>query len=289
MRRPLRSRVGFERIVTRTRREVKHARLRLWPAPPADHPLLHVIGCQRSGTTMLTQLLDRDPAVRVHGELEDLFEDVPRHHRMKDAADVRRRLQRSGAALDVVKPLVESHRCAELLQLQDRAVALWMFRHYSDVASSNLRRFGLDNGHRNLRAIVDDAPGDWRNAGISPGLRATVRELASNDLTPHDAAALFWYCRNTLFAEQRLDADPRVRTCRYEDLVADPRSVLAALYAWVGLPDPAVAAVDMVHDRSVGKGSALELSSPVRLLCDTMWRDLLEADRTCRLMARGRA
>lgn len=289
MSRAIRDRIAVDRVAKRARREVKHVRLRLRPARQADHPLLHVIGCQRSGTTMLTELLDRDRNVRVHGELGRLFDDLPHHHRMKDVAEVQRQLRRSGAALDVVKPLVESHRCHELLALHDRGVALWMFRHYGDVAASNLRRFGIDNGRRNLRAIVDDDPDDWRNAGVTPDLRATVRSLYAEDMPPHDAAALFWYCRNSLFSQQRLDADPRVRTCQYERLVADPASVLAALYTWLGMGGPGSGAAGIVHRRSVGNGRDIEFGSAVRRLGDEMWASLVEVDRSRSVVARSPA
>jgi hypothetical protein len=266
------------------RREAKHLRLRVRPVPPAAHPLLHLLGCQRSGTTMLTDVLDGDPQVRVHGELEDLFDRVPRHHRLKDIAEVRGRLLRSGASLDVVKPLVESHRAAELLALHPDAVAVWMFRHYSGVAMSHLKRFGDDVGRSNLEAIVDDDRADWRNAGITPGLRATVRQLYSRDMPPHDAAALFWYCRNTLYFEQQLDSDERVRTCEYDHLVTEPAAVLDALARWVGIEPPAVG---MVHDRSVGNGRDLDIDPVVRGLCDDMWSRLLEVDRTRALTTKG--
>jgi hypothetical protein len=273
----------FTKGATRGRRAMKHARLRVSPAEPARRSLLHIIGCQRSGTTMFTELLDRDPRIRVHGELESLFDDTPRHHRLRDVDDVRRRLARTGASIDVVKPLVESHRVDELTALVPGAVALWMFRRYDDVASSNLRRFGVGNGVRNLRAIVDDAQDDWRNAGLSGDTRELVRDMFDPAMDPHDAAALFWYCRNTLVREQRLQERDDVRSCRYEHLVERPGSVLAALYDWLGLPMRVSGADEMVRRDSVGRGSAVDLSAPIRRLCDVMWDELVAFDELRRL------
>ena len=266
----------LQKIVTRARREAKHARLRLRPVPPAAHPLLHIVGCQRSGTTMLTELLDRDPRIRVFGELGSLFDDRPRHHRLRDIDEVRHQLARSGAALNVVKPLVESHRCGDLLDLQPHALTIWMFRHYRDVAASNLKRFGVTNGVDNLRPIVQGAD-DWRNEGLTEATRAIVRDLFDEQMPPHDAAALFWYCRNTLWHNQSLDGEPRVRTCRYEQLVADPASMTNSLYRWVGLEPPSRSISEFVHTKSVGKGEE-DITADVRTLCDTMWDDLLSID-----------
>lgn len=276
-------RLPVEKLRARSRRVVKHLALRISPAEPADRRLLHVIGCQRSGTTMLTELLDRDRRIRVFGELGELFDDVPRHHRLRDPDFVRRRLERSGAALNVVKPLVESHRCSELLELQDGSVALWMFRHYRDVAASNLRRFGIRNGVDNLRPIVEQRD-DWRNAGLSDETRALVASLFDEDMAAMDAAALFWYCRNTLWFEQELAADERVRTCQYEQLVTDPSAMTEALYRWVGLPRPATDTTDFVHAGSVGKGRDGQIGADVRRVCDIMWDRLVAGDRARSLL-----
>ena len=269
-------RTSVDKVRTRLRRELKHLRLRVSPHSPADRPLLHIIGCQRSGTTMLTELLDRDARIRVFGELGELFDDVPRHHRLRDPDVVRRHLERSGAALNVVKPLVESHRCLELLDLQSGGVAVWMFRHYRDVAASNLRRFGVGNGIDNLRPIVEGRT-DWRNAGLADETRTLVASLFDEAMPPMDAAALFWYCRNTLWFEQDLAADDRVRTCRYEQLVSDPGTMTDALYRWVGLSPPPSDTTSFVHARSVGKGRDT-IGPDVRRVCDAMWDRLVASD-----------
>lgn len=266
----------YDKMRTRLRREAKHLRLRVAPVSPATHPLVHIIGCQRSGTTLLTELLDQDRRIRVFGELGELFDDVSRHHRLRDTNFVRRRLGRSGAALNVVKPLVESHRCPELIDLQEGGVGIWMFRHYRDVAASNLRRFGMRNGVDNLRPIVEGGD-DWRAAGLAADTRSVVSSLFDERMAPLDAAALFWYCRNTLWFEAELPSNDRVRMCQYEQLVAEPDLVLAALYRWVGLCAPPTSAAELVHARSVGNGPN-EIGDEVRSLCDSMWERLVACD-----------
>ena len=225
---------------------------------------------------MLTELLDHDPRIRVFGELGELFDDIPRHHRLRDPDFVTRRLSRSGAGLNVVKPLVESHRCRELIDLQEGGVALWMFRHYRDVAASNLLRFGTSNGVDNLRPIVEGSD-DWRAAGLAAETRSLVSSLFDEEMPPLDAAALFWYCRNTLWFEADLASDDRVRTCQYEQLVTEPNVMIGALYNWVGLSAPSVSTGEFVHARSVGKGRD-EIGDEIRSLCDAMWGRLLTCD-----------
>ncbi len=276
--------IDTTKFVVRARREMKHLRLRVAGPTKARHSTLHIVGCQRSGTTMFTEILDQDPRVRVFGELESLFDDRPRHQRLKDPTDVRRQLDRSGAALNVVKPLVESHRIGELLHIGRDAVAIWMFRHYRDVASSNLKRFGIRNGIDNLRPIVDDDPDDWRNAGLTAETREVVRGLFDEQMPPHDASALFWYCRNTLFFQQGLEVEPKVRLCQYEQLVIDPTTMMRATYDWIGLATRPERTSDLVHAKSVGKGRN-EIGANVRTLCDSMWNHLIETDGERSLLA----
>lgn len=278
--------ISLDKVRNRIGREAKHARLRIRPHQSAPHPLLNIVGCQRSGTTMLTELLDRDSRIRVYGELGGLFDDVPRHHRLRDSSLVRAELARSGAALDVVKPLVESHRCRELIDLEHDGLAVWMFRHYSDVASSNLRRFGETNGVDNLRPIVGRDGHDWRNAGLSDDTRRLVDSLFDDDMVPIDAAALFWYCRNTLWFEQGLESEDRIRTCRYEQLVAEPDAVVEALYAWVGLEPPDSDVSSFVHAKSVGRGQE-QIGAEVRRVCDDMWERLTDTDSRRSLTSRS--
>jgi hypothetical protein len=238
---------------------------------PGPAAVLVVLGCQRSGTTLMTEILGADPAAKVYPEHSSLSASDRRNHlRLGSYAATALRVARSRHPLVVLKPLVESQRAAELLDALPCARGLWMFRHYADVAHSNLARFGRNNGVRNLRSIVTRRPDDWRSEGVSEAVAKVATHHFSDAMSPWDAAAVFWWARNALFFEQALDRRQDVRICRYEELVAEPERVVRAVYDFAGIAYPGNHVLDGITDRSVGNGRKIELSRDVRELCDAM-------------------
>jgi hypothetical protein len=169
----------------------------------------------------------------------------------------------------VLKPLVESQRAHELLEALPGSKVLWLYRHYQDVASSNLKAFGMDNGINDIRPIAAGDETNWRSQNAGEETKALVRRFFADDMNPYDAAALFWYARNQLFFDQGLDQDPRrAMLCRYEDLAVDPAKMMKRVYAFIGTPYPGDEIVQDVHPQSVGKGKKINLSPEVERLCD---------------------
>jgi hypothetical protein len=233
--------------------------------------VLLVLGCQRSGTTLMTDILGRDPAAKVYPEHSALSARDRRHGlRLAPLPDVASRVAASHFPLIVMKPLVESQRTPSLLDGIPRARGLWMFRHYADVARSNLERFGRGNGIRNLRSIAERRSGDWRSESVPDEVDRVVQAHFSESMNPGDAAALFWWARNHLFFALGLDRRDDLRTCRYEELVADPARVIAGIYHFIGAQECGVASLDGVSPASVGRGQEISLSDDVRARCESM-------------------
>ncbi|MCK5879497.1 MAG: sulfotransferase family protein, partial [Holophagae bacterium] len=90
------------------------------------------------------------------------------------------------------------------------------------------------------------------------------------DMDSHDAAALFWYARNSLFFSGGFHEDDRVRLCRYSDLVTRPAEIMTEAYRFIDRPYPGDRIVADVFSSSRGRGVDLELSPPVRKLCEGM-------------------
>jgi len=261
------TRIALRRLRTRAQHAIGEQRLRLGGAPAGPRAVLLVLGCQRSGTTLVTDLFAADPAVKVYPEHSELSASDPRGLRLEPLVTVAQRLRRSRFPLVVLKPLVESQNAEALLAGLPNARVLWMFRHYADVASSNLVRFGEQNGIKNLRSIAQGGD-DWRAERVSAEVQRVVRAHFDEAMSPWDAAALFWWARNMLFFEQRLDTRADVRTCRYEDLVSDPARVLGEIYAFAGSAGPRELAVDGVSSTSIALGRDLPLSREVAERCE---------------------
>lgn len=234
-----------------------------------------IMGCQRSGTSLTYWIFERDFNAKIYRESSSLSSaDAVEKLRLNPLPEIRAAFDRHAVPLVVAKPLVESQRALELLEQFPNARILWLYRHYQDVASSNLKAFGMDNGLRDLRPILAQEQGNWRAEHVSDGTLATLRRYFSESMNPYDAAALFWYARNRLFFEQKLDSNPRVLPCRYEDLVTDPTAFMQRVYAFLGVPYPGDHITQDVHPQSVGKGRKSRLSSEVDALCAELLSEL---------------
>ncbi|MFP4093951.1 MAG: sulfotransferase family protein [Cyclobacteriaceae bacterium] len=238
---------------------------------------LFIMGCQRSGTTMMLRILENDWQSRVYGELSKFTVNPPENIRLISLPKIKQKINRLPASLVVLKPLVESHRAHELLEFFPQSKAIWMYRHYKDVAASNLKNFGEDNGVRDLSVIAKAEKNNWRSAGVSDEVRALVSHYYREDMSNFDAAALFWYARNSLFFEQDLANHPKVRMYRYSDLVMEPDVELRALYDFIGLPYPEHIADYEISRKSVGKGQEISLDPEIEAHCQAMLNRLDEA------------
>ncbi len=248
------------------------------PGTSNPQTLLLILGCQRSGTTLMTKIFEKDWQVKVYPEHSKLSTgDQLDGLRLNPLPDVSQELTKDRYPLIVLKPLVESQIGHRLLDYFDDAYGLWMYRHYKDVAASNLKRFGFDNGIKNLRFIASDRISNWRAENLPEYVHSLVREHFSESMHPYDAAALFWYVRNTLFFDQHLDRHPRVKLCRYADLVLNPKESVQAVYSYVNQPYPGDQVIEDVHSSSIGKGQQSQISAEIEELCSHMWTRLEDA------------
>jgi len=241
-----------------------------WPDQPKI--TFFVVGCQRSGTNMLARIFERDMDTVIYHEHHSkvVYLDDRRFLRLKPLDEVKRVIDQQRAPVAILKPLVETQNTLKLLDYFEDANAMWLYRHYKDVAASNLKNFGIDNGINNLRPIVNNDAENWRSEHISPQVRAIVLEHFSETMKPHDAAALFWFVRNSLFFELNLDENPRILMCRYEDLVTDPADNIKKIYHFMGRDFPGRKILAEVKTTSVGKGKRVDLSPQIEQLCQEL-------------------
>jgi hypothetical protein len=267
------------RIRRRARRERLLARKRayrlLHPYPrDGRKATVLVVGCQRSGTTLMLELFNADQRSVTFPEQSALSSPAEGRLRLRPLPEVRRRIERIRAPLLVLKPLVESQNVTTLLDGLDTSYAIWMYRRPESVAASDLSYFGLHNGERNLRLLLTNEPPNWRGEVVPESTREVVSRHYRPDMDPHDAAALFWWARTSLFFDLGLDERRDVRLCSYEGLVGDPEPVMRSLYEFVGVPYPERNITAGVHRRSAGRKDDFPLSREVRLLCEELWERL---------------
>lgn len=233
-----------------------------------EQTILFIIGCQRSGTSITTQVFELDWNTKVYGETSELSTDDPVGKIRLNAFDkVKATIKNNKVPFVITKPLVETQNILNLLNNFKDSKALWMFRHYKDVASSNLKEFGLKNGINNLRPIVENEPNNWRSENVPDFVRNIVLTYFSEDMLPHDAAALFWFVRNYWFFELQLEKNPRVIMCKYDDMVSKPSETFRSIYKFAGQHYPGDKIVKDIDSSSKGKGKKVELSPEIDKLC----------------------
>ena len=249
-------------------------------AKKSQQSILFIVGCQRSGTTMMLHIFEGDLNTKCFAERSALTSnDTARGIRLNAPELIKRQLSRVRAPLIVIKPLVESQNTPALLDYFENSQAVWMFRNYKDVALSNLKHFGINTGINDLRAIMNNDTKNWRAEKVSQHVRETISKYFSEDMNPYDAAVLFWFARNSLYFELNLQADPRVILCRYEDFVLAPEKHLRAIYQRVGQVYPESSTTSIVHSNSRQKGKDIELSPAIEELAQDMQKKLEMAYR----------
>jgi hypothetical protein len=243
-------------------------------ARPDERRIVLIFGCQRSGTTMLQQtFLDRSWRVLILEEHDRRLVGAgsePEETTWQEYSTVVERIRRLPFEVVAAKPLVESASATALMDAAGAVKAVWMLRHYQEVARSNVGRFGADNPFRDLQPIRARDTLDWRYRGVTLETCETVTALLNRKLTPFDAAALFWWTRNQLYFEQRLWADDRIRILRYERACNQSDEVIRSLSDHIGLALPPGSIASRIRPQpSSPKTRALD--PDVERLCRRLW------------------
>lgn len=244
-------------------RRGKALRHLLLPRLLAQH--VFVAGMQRSGTNLLMDVLDASVDTQVFHETDPrAFE----RYEMRDLGTIQRLASACPAPVFVIKALCELDRIRLLMDTFVPAKTLWVVRDWRDSTHSAVKSFG--NFVPQWKRLSQCDASDWRGRGMSDTTRALLAKLYRDDASESDGAALMWYYRNTLFFEQQLEADPRVRCVFYEDLVQHPDRLVETVYDFLGLRGFSAAVAGRIHARSVRHRSPPDISPEVSRLCDDL-------------------
>jgi hypothetical protein len=263
-------------IKRKTTRQLKSIKQRI-TTPKESKGYLFVVGCQRSGTSMMYKTFENDPNAGVFDEISILSNrDKIEGLRFNDLNSVLKTMTKNPASLVVAKPLVESQNLTTLLDHFPDSRAIWMFRPYNDVVSSNLKRFGKTNGKSDIQPIIENDSSNWRAEKLAPEIREQIISLSEAASSEEDAAALFWYARNSLYFTQKDLFLDRVFLCNYNNLVVDPKKSISSIYSFLGRQLPPSSTERGINARSIGKGQNLNFSPEIKLACDKMLERLTD-------------
>jgi len=240
---------------------------------PQDTRPVFIFGLQRSGTGMLSMCLGASPDCENLGETDARAFDG---NNLRPVREIELLIEQCRFRFLVLKPLKDSHRVRELLALKPGAKAVWAYRGYLDRINSAARKFG----RHPLDVFAAFQAGDrtrWQLRGMSGETAALLASINLGELSACDGAALMWWVRNSLYYDQGLEQDARVRLWSYDRFVREPQAELRALLAHLGLDlDPRM--LREIHARSVGKDPAPRINERILALCRSL-HDRLEATR----------
>ena len=257
-------------------------------APAGTARPVYVVGLQRSGTNMLMRGVDQAPEVDVCNENDRR---VFSRFRLRPDEVLVSTVRASRHPVVLVKPLCESHRVDELLDLPGLPAgrALWVYREPRARALSEVSKFGESNLQA-LRSIAEGGGAQiWQGQRLPASSVELVRSFDLDVMTPETAAVLFWVVRNRLYFDLELDARDDVMLVGYDAFVADPEGQMRRLCAFIGLPyRPALCS--HVLPRTSHPGRPLDVDPrALELAQDLLSRLDREALRTRPAAPRGQA
>jgi hypothetical protein len=248
------------------RRRTKRARRRL-AGPPVAPRALFVVGCQRSGTTLVLDVLERSPDTWVYQEYDRA---AFRAWKLRPLAVRRRLVEGSRFPWVVFKPLFDAQRLDELLAEHPGSRAAWVQRGWRGVAASSARKWGTRLPPVIERLAREDPCDHWMADRLPAERRAQLAELLHPALSVDSAAALRWWLRNQLYFDLALhERRGQVIALRYEELVTRPERGFGALFDFLGLElDPAWLA--HVSPAPARREPLLDVDPAVAALCDAL-------------------
>jgi hypothetical protein len=271
---------GFTRVRNFSRRLDNGIKLKLWQLRRATSEITPVflVGCGRSGTSMVVWQLERLWQVTLYNEDHPLAFD---NWRLRDLDTIERLVRESPSPLIVFKPILNTHQSCQFLERFPNGRVIFAFRHYKDVIPSSIKKFGADS---RIRHVDDWMRTDFAEfASVPPPAKTkeAIRSLYNPPLNPETGEALYWLFYNRLYFDLGLDADPRVYLQQYEATVIEPVEQLRRLCAFLEIPfQPWM--VQGIFRSSVKRDRELPIDQQVRAACDVLYERLCEAAEICR-------
>lgn len=234
--------------------------------------IVFIFGVQRSGTTALFHFLRKDLKVKAYNEFSELSKDGDEQLRLHPIPRLKKQINQNIHPIILMKPLVESQNSKRLLEAFPNSKGIWIYRHYKDVANSNLNKFGIGNGIKNLTPLMEGNYNNWRADCVPDRIKKIVTKYFSKDMKPHDAAALFWFVRSSFYYDLQLNENDRILLMRYESFVSDPFNKLSRVYSFISHEIPMTLQKNDIHKRSIQKGQDIDLSPEIDLLCEDLYQ-----------------
>lgn len=220
--------------------------------PPRDFVPVFIVGMPRSGTTLVAELLSRYPGVCNRGELPWLATLAQQPALIGDPQ--RSELERAAAIYE-----------AQLRQ--DDSDARW----FLDKQPLNFRYVGLMLALWPNARIIHCRRSE-RDTALSLWMQSFTEEVQGYAYDFADMAVVMRDC-DRLMTHWRKSYAASIHTVHYEQLVADPKSTIAAAAAWLGLPAADAAMVPDKPASTISTASLWQARQPVYTRSVQRWRN----------------
>lgn len=229
-----------------------------------------LVGCGRSGTSMIVFHLDRSWQIDLYNENNP---DAFVNFRLREPDVVELLLERSSARVALFKPILSTQQSDLLLMRFPQAKIIFAFRHYFDVINSSILRFGPDSwldrvnkwGVNDFSEFAAHQPPDYT--------KEMLLSLWRDGLSPADGIALYWLFYNQLYFDMQLETHDRVLLVNYESIVNHPASEFTKMSEFLEIDFEPVF-IKGVFSSSIAKKTPAQVSEDILKACSSLWERL---------------
>ncbi len=245
---------------------------------------IFVLGCQRSGTTMLIKHLGKSSEISVYGEGDPR---ANKDHRFKDEQAIKRVIAKDRKQRIIFKPLNDIQYADRFLEFHKNAKAIWIYRNYNDVVNSAIIKW--KDVQKNIIFWIAKhygQPWDCNNKydrdcaiyaeGMSKDAAQTLKQAVHSDMSNEDGAALLWFSRSKFYFDLGLDKNENVLLVKYEDIVENPTKFFKRIFDFIECRYDDNYAKG-IRTTSIEKKQAPSLTNEIASICDDMTAKLNSA------------
>lgn len=239
---------------------------------PTQKKTCLVAGAQRSGTNLVMDILETAWETDVYHERD------PRafnNYVMRPINEIQDLKSKSLFPTFVIKALCESQDLENIMNSLTPAKAVWVVRHYDDVAKS--MQISFPRVLQNLKYMANrKSDGQWLSEGMSDQTYQLLQNLIT-ELDLASACAFQWYFRNILYFENKFNLNPNIKVLFYQDLLSKPDTITQNLFNFFNLKHHP-RSHKMIQSKVAYKNESLKLHPEVLKICEELWSRLLSID-----------
>lgn len=263
------SRLNFEKVRLLNKRI--HGWYLRWrtPHPISEKIPVFIVGSNRSGTQMVCGAIGKSLHAWDYQENESniAFKDF----QLRADWIIKSLIRLTPAPIISFGNILDSQFTDDLLSRFEGSKAIWVYRRYEDAANSSVHKWGNHFKDDIIRWVAHGELGKLGPRGnrISNNTKNLIHDLYREDISNEDGACLYWYMRNRLYFDLKLDSDPRVLIVQYEHTVFNKEEAFQRIFDFLGCPYETTV-IDGIFASSVGKHKWPGIDPRIQEVCDDL-------------------